>query len=304
MAQPTLPGPLLDLTTDNITPNVVRISTQSGNARVNYLMERLITHLHDFARETRLSTTEWMAALDFLVRCGQMSSDLRHEFILLSDVLALSLLVDSINHPKPPASTEGSNLAPPCACTVSDTAGNPVSDVKVDIWETDSSGQYDVQHDHREGPRERCIIVSDAKGKFWFKAVRPVSYAIPEDGPVGQLLKLLKRHCWRPAHMHFMFEKDGWDHLTTALYMRGDPYETSDAVFAVKRSLIVDLEKVDAATAAKYGVKEGTLLLKHDFVLVTQKEADELRDRNAIQALRELGLSMKLVDHLPVPDLD
>lgn len=86
--------------------------------------------------------------------------------------------------------------------------------------------------------------------------------------------------------------------------MRGDPYETSDAVFAVKRSLIVDLEKVDAATAAKYGVKEGTLLLKHNFVLVTQKEADELRDRNAIQALRELGLSMKLVDHLPVPDLD
>ncbi|KID69888.1 Intradiol ring-cleavage dioxygenase, core, partial [Metarhizium hybridum] len=101
-----------------------------------------------------------------------------------------------------------------------------------------------------------------------------------------------------------MFEKEGWDHLTTALYMRGDPYETSDAVFAVKRSLIVDLEKVDAARAAKYGVKEGTLLLKHDFVLVTQKEADELRDRNAIQALRELGLSMKLVDHLPVPDLD
>ncbi|KAF5138392.1 Hydroxyquinol 1,2-dioxygenase [Metarhizium anisopliae] len=328
MAQPTLPGPLLDLTTDNITPNVVRISTQSGNARVNYLMERLITHLHDFARETRLSTTEWMAALDFLVRCGQMSSDVRHEFILLSDVLALSLLVDSINHPKPPASTEGSNLGPfhthdaptidsgssmtsdpngeplLVLCTVSDTAGNPVSDVKVDIWETDSSGQYDVQHDHREGPRERCIIVSDAKGKFWFKAVRPVSYAIPDDGPVGQFLKLLKRHCWRPAHMHFMFEKEGWDHLTTALYMRGDPYETSDAVFAVKRSLIVDLEKVDAATAAKYGVKEGTLLLKHDFVLVTQKEADELRDRNAIQALRELGLSMKLVDHLPVPDLD
>ncbi|KAI0172759.1 dioxygenase [Hypoxylon sp. FL1284] len=319
---------LLDLTIDNITPNTNRINSQCQDPRLKYLMSRLVTHLHDFARETRLSTDEWMAALNFLVGCGQISSDVRHEFILLSDILGLSLLVDSINHPKPPASTEGSVLGPfhthdaptlpngsnmssdpegdplLCICTVKDTAGRPVEGVKIDIWETDSSGHYDVQHANREDPSERCIMVSDSEGRFWFKGIRPVSYPIPHDGPVGKLLQKLSRHCWRPAHLHFMFEKEGWDHLITALYMRGDPYETSDAVFGVKQSLIVDLDKVDAATAKEYDFKEGGLLLKQDFVLTTKEETERLRDENAMKALADLGLRMKLVDHLPVPELD
>lgn len=161
------------------------------------------------------------------------------EFILLSDVFGLSLLVDSINHPKPPSCTEGSVLGPfhthdaptipsgasmtsdPAGepmlvlCTIRDSGGNPIPDVKIDIWETDSSGHYDVQHADREGPSERCVMKSDAEGKFWFKAIKPVSYPIPHDGPVGRLLQMLKRHCWRPAHLHFMFEKEGWDHLIT-----------------------------------------------------------------------------------------
>ncbi|KAF6834008.1 Hydroxyquinol 1,2-dioxygenase [Colletotrichum musicola] len=320
---------LLDLTIDNITPNTVRINSQGGDARLKYLMERLVTHLHDFARETRLSTDEWMKALDFLVGCGQISSDVRHEFILLSDILGLSLLVDSINHPKPPGSTEGSVLGPfhthdaptldnganmsgdpegeplLVVCTVKDRHGKPVPGVKIDIWETDSSGHYDVQHEGRTGASERCVMVSDDDGRFWFRAIRPVSYPIPHDGPVGKLLQLLGRHCWRPAHLHFMFEKAGWDHLITALYIRGDPYEKSDAVFGVKGSLVVDLEKVDKATAGEYGVEEGSWLLKHDFVLVTEKETEDLRDRNAVEALGKLGLThLKLVDHLPVPELD
>ena len=100
-------------------------------------------------------------------------------------------------------------------CSVKDTNGNPVSDVKIDIWETDSSGHYDVQHADRDAPSERCVMKSDEQGKFWFKAIKPVSYPIPHDGPVGKLLDMLKRHCWRPAHLHFMFEKEGWDHLIT-----------------------------------------------------------------------------------------
>ncbi|KAI5860621.1 dioxygenase [Durotheca rogersii] len=319
---------LLDLTIDNITPNTVRINSQCPDQRLKYLMARLVTHLHDFARETRLSTDEWMAALNFLVGCGQISSDVRHEFILLSDILGLSLLVDSINHPKPPSSTEGSVLGPfhthdaptlpngstmssdpegqpmLCICTVKDTAGRPVEGVKIDIWETDSSGHYDVQHSDRQEPSERCVMVSDSEGRFWFKGIRPVSYPIPHDGPVGKLLDRLGRHCWRPAHLHFMLEKEGWDHLITALYMRGDPYETSDAVFGVKQSLIVDLEEADAATAKEYDFPEGGLLLKHDFVLTTKEETEKLRDENAVKALAQLGLRMKLVDHLPVPDLD
>lgn len=317
-----------DLTIDNITENTVLINSQSSDQRVTYVMERLVTHLHDFARETRLSTDEWMAALNFLVKVGQISSDVRHEFILLSDILGLSLLVDAIDHPKPPSSTEGSVLGPfhtheaedmkhgdsmshdpqgePClvVCTVKDVKGNPIEGVKVDIWETDSTGHYDVQHAERDGPDGRCVMRSDKEGVFWFNAIVPVPYPIPHDGPVGQLLKLLKRHPWRPAHMHFMFEKAGWDHLITALYIRNDPYETSDAVFGVKQSLIVDFTTVDAETSKKYGVKEGTKFLKHDFVLVDEKETERLRDENALKALKALGRKVKLLNHLPVPDVD
>jgi protocatechuate 3,4-dioxygenase beta subunit len=149
------------------------------------------------------------------------------------------MLVDNINHPKPPNSTEGSVLGPfhthdapilpsgaaiaadpegealLAICTVKDTKGNPVAGVKVDIWETDSSGRYDVQHEGRTEPSERAVMVTDEEGRFWFKAIKPVSYPIPHDGPVGKLLALLCRHCWRPAHMHFMFGKKGWDRLIT-----------------------------------------------------------------------------------------
>ena len=147
--------------------------------------------------------------------------------------------MDSIDHPKPPASTEGTVLGPfhthdahseangtiishdpkgePClvTCTVKDTNGKPVSGVKIDIWETDSSGLYDVQHADRKEPDGRAVMHSDDQGIFWFKAIVPVPYPIPHDGPVGKLLKLLKRHPYRPSHMHFMFAKPGYDHLIT-----------------------------------------------------------------------------------------
>lgn len=161
------------------------------------------------------------------------------EFILLSDILGLSLLVDSIDHPKPPASTEGTVLGPfhsheaeneangtvishdpagePCLvlCTVKDTQGRPIPGVKIDIWETDSKGFYDVQYKERNGPDGRAVMESADDGIFWFKAIVPVPYPIPHDGPVGKLLKKLKRHCYRPSHMHFMFQKEGYDHLIT-----------------------------------------------------------------------------------------
>ncbi|OBT81482.1 hypothetical protein VE02_09267 [Pseudogymnoascus sp. 03VT05] len=319
-----------DMNIDNITKNTILINSQGPDARVKYLLERLVTHLHDFARETRLSTTEWKTALDFLVSVGQISSDVRHEFILLSDILGLSLLVDAIDHPKQPSSTEGSVLGPfhsheaetiesgkdissdpngeTCLviCTVKDPSGAPIEGVKIDIWETDSSGHYDVQYSEREGPDGRCVMKSDKDGNFWFKAIVPVSYPIPHDGPVGRLLKLLHRHPWRPAHMHFMFEKEGWDHLITALYITPDPYLTSDAVFGVKDSLIVSLGKVSAIQAAEYGALEGTALITHDFVLVSDKETQSLRDQNALKAVADLfpGKKMKLLDHLPVPDVD
>lgn len=215
------------------------INSQCDDPRMKYLLERLVSHVHDFARETRLSTDEWMAAIQFLTKVGQISSDVRQEFILLSDVIGLSLLVDSIDHPKPASSTEGTVLGPfhtheaqlegnggsishdpegePCLvlCTVKDTAGKPIDNVKIDIWETDSKGFYDVQYAERDGPDGRAVMKSDNDGIFWFKAIVPVPYPIPHDGPVGQLLKKLKRHPYRPSHMHFMFEKSGYDNLIT-----------------------------------------------------------------------------------------
>lgn len=145
---------------------------------------------------------------------------------------------------------------------------------------------------------------SDKEGNFWFKAIVPVPYPIPHDGPVGKLLVKLKRHCYRPSHMHFMFEKPGFDHLITALYLRGDPYETSDAVFGVKESLLIDLGTVSAEQAKKYDVKEGGKLMTYDFVLVSEEESRQLREKNAMSAMKHLGRSMKLYKGLPVPDVD
>ena len=194
----------------------------------------------------------------------------------------------------------------PClvVCTIKDSDGNPISDVKIDIWETDSSGHYDVQYSDREGPDGRCVMRSDQDGNFWFKAIKPVSYPIPHDGPVGKLLEKLHRHPFRPAHMHFMFEKPGYDHLITALYTRGDPYETSDAVFGVKESLLVDFQPADKMTAKQYDIAIGSAVLEHDFVLVTEKEASDLRAQKSKKALADLGRQVKLIDGLPVPDVD
>lgn len=176
---------------------------------------------------------------------SQKLSRIQKEFILLSDILGLSLLVDSIDHPKPPGSTEGTVLGPfhthdvshvedgaqiihdPLGepllvlCAIRDTAGNPIQGVKVDIWETDSTGHYDVQRSDYEstGPDGRCIMHSNEKGEFWFRAVKPVPYPIPHDGPVGKLLKSLSRHPYRPSHMHFMFEKEGYDNLITYVHV-------------------------------------------------------------------------------------
>ncbi|PSN73823.1 aromatic compound dioxygenase [Corynespora cassiicola Philippines] len=323
------PVSLKDLTIDNITENVHAINAQCKSQRLKYIIERTVSHLHDLARETRLSTDEWMAALLFLTEVGQISSDVRQEFILLSDVLGLSLLVDSIDHPKPKGSTEGTVLGPfhtheaehkdqggvishdpdgeplLVLCTLKDTEGKPIADASIDVWETDSKGFYDVQHADRDGPDGRAVLKSDENGDFWFKAIVPVPYPIPHDGPVGKLLKVLNRHPYRPSHMHFMFKKDGYDPLITALYLKDDPYESTDAVFGVKDSLVVSIKKVeDEKIAKKHGVKLGSALMTYDFVLVTEEAASKLRRQKAEEAMANLGRKFKFIDDLPVPDVD
>lgn len=248
--------PMKDLTTENVTANVNIVNSGAKNPRLKFLMERLVNHLHDYARETRLSMTEWQFAMDFLAACGQKCTPLRQvshcnayvgltvinssqEFVLLSDVLGLSLLVDAVDHPKPEGATEGTVLGPfftedakevtngdgigsdpdgiPLLvhCTVKDTKGQAVEGMRVDVWESDSKGFYDVQYSNRDGPHGRGILHTDPEGLFWFNAIVPVSYPVPVDGPVGDLLRAMSRHPYRPAHVHFMFEKPGFDRYIT-----------------------------------------------------------------------------------------
>lgn len=233
--------PMLDLTAENITPNTLLTNSQGPDKRFQYLMSRLVTHLHDFARETRLTTDEWMAAIEFLTATGQLCTDKRQEFILLSDTLGLSMLVDSMSHPKPPGATEGTVLGPfhthdaieyehgdsICSdgkgermlvrCTLKDTAGSPIVGASIDIWETDSSGRYDTQYPGREEPDCRGILHSTEDG-FWFRAVKPVSYPIPTDGPVGDMLSKFRRHAYRPSHLHFKINAVGFDELVTYVF--------------------------------------------------------------------------------------
>ncbi|KAG9379814.1 Chlorocatechol 1,2-dioxygenase [Pyrenophora tritici-repentis] len=305
---------LKDLTIENITENVHRINSQCADPRLKYVMERLVSHLHDFARETRLSFDEWMAGIH---------PPLRHRRPLPSSSTQ-STTPNPPPAPKAQSSVPSTHTTPPpqpqvqtypptqtaspllVLCTVKTTSGQPVPGVKVDVWETDSHGKYDVQYETRGDKADgRAVISSNDDGVFWFKGIVPVPYPIPNDGPVGKLLERLGRHCWRPSHMHFMFEKSGFDNLVTALYVRGSDYETSDAVFGVKESLIVALETVSQEQARKYDVAEGTKLLKYDFVLVTDEETKKLRHDEAVKAMRSLGREgMIIVNGLPVPDVD
>ena len=264
--------PMKDLTPDNITPNTIIVNSQGPDRRLRYILERLISHLHDFTRETRLTTDEWMAGLMFLTAVGQICSNTRQvgaarwgvemgrlltgrqEFILLSDMLGLSTLVENINHPKPPGATEGTVMGPfhtddarefahgDSICsdgkgemclvrgTLRDTQGRPIVGAAVDVWETDHTGHYDAQYADRAEPDCRGILATDAAGAFWFKAVRPVAYPIPHDGPVGKLLERLHRHPYRPSHMHFMIVAKGYDTLVT--YVRPSPDRTQPSTSA------------------------------------------------------------------------
>ncbi|RMZ88650.1 hypothetical protein DV736_g4127, partial [Chaetothyriales sp. CBS 134916] len=321
---PTMPN----LTMDNITDNVLLMNSINPNARLKFILERAVVHLHEYIRDTRLTAKELMTGLKFLTATGKTSDEASQEFIMLSDILGLSMLVDSIENPKPPGSTEGTVLGPYhthevedktlgsllssdangepmlALCTVKDVFRKPIPGVKIDIWEADSTGHYDMQYLDRDCPDGRCVMRSDENGIFWFKAIVPVPYPIPADGPAGQLMKQLGRHCWRPAHMHFMFEKPGYDRLVTSLYFKNDPYTTTDPVFGVKESLIVSLGKADKETAEKYGVKDGIALLAYNFTLVSEQDGFNLRAEQTRQAFEKLGKTVKIAQGLPVPDVD
>ncbi|GJN91540.1 hypothetical protein Rhopal_004563-T1 [Rhodotorula paludigena] len=296
---------LTDMSAETITQNVHAINSLCENPRQKFIFEKLVTHLHDFAREVSLTTDEWMTAIQFLTRTGQICSKTRQEFILLSDALGLSALVDSMNHPVPKDSgaTEATVLGPfftedaadlqhgdsiasegkgeymYCEGRVLDVEGKPIANCTIETWETDDEGLYDTQYSGRDKPDCRGRLKTDENGYYAYRLIKPTPYPIPFDGPVGQLLKSLNRHVFRPAHLHMMFLAPGYETLITALYFKGDPYINSDAVFGVKTSLIVDTELVeDNERAKQLGFKSGPFYyLKKDYVLLTTGQAEEAK---------------------------
>jgi hydroxyquinol 1,2-dioxygenase len=245
-----------------ITPAVLAQLQRCDNPRLQVLLCALVQHLHDFMREVKLTEDELMEGIRFLTATGHKCDDRRQEFILLSDVLGLSMLAVSQNQKKAPGATESTVFGPfhvadaprfnngddmaagapgeplYVNCTVAGLDGEPVADAKVDVWQADDEGQYDVQYADLPHPRARGVFRTDAQGRFWFRSILPVAYPIPTDGPVGRLLVATGRHPWRPAHVHFMVEAPGYEPLITHVFRDCDPYLDSDVVFGVRSSLM------------------------------------------------------------------
>lgn len=247
-----------------------RIDAEKAQPRIAKITEALTRHLHAFVKEVEPTHEEWLAGITFLTETGHMCTEWRQEFILLSDILGVSMLVDAINNRRPSGATENTILGPfyvqnrpmlqnganickdmkgePCLVSgvVRDTNGRSISGAVVDIWQTNDDGFYDVQQKGIQ-PEEnmRGAFTTDAMGQYWFRTVKPRFYPIPDDGPVGKLLGQLGRHQFRAAHIHAIIAAEGYDTVITHIFEPNCPYLREDAVFGVKESLIGDFVKVE-----------------------------------------------------------
>ena len=261
-----------NITEHNITEAVIARFAACDDARLKTVMSSLVTHLHAFVRETKLTEAEWLKGIEFLTATGHITDEKRQEFILLSDTLGISMLTVAQNHSNPANATEATVFGPfhvagaphfdngadisggapgeplYVNCTVRDTAGQPVPGALIDTWQADDDGFYDVQIKGLDGYRARACLRSNDEGRFWFKSVLPVAYPIPTDGPVGAMLVATGRHPWRPAHVHFMIQAPGCETLITHVFRDGDPYLDSDTVFGVRASLVAQFVAHEAGT--------------------------------------------------------
>jgi protocatechuate 3,4-dioxygenase beta subunit len=250
----------------SVTAEAIAQMAKTPDPRMREVMAAAIRHLHDFAREVDLKPDEWLAGIAFLTAVGQACTPYRQEFILLSDVLGLSRLVNVMHDAtgREAAGTETSLLGPffrekapefapgesiavhstdgealVLFGTVTDAEGKPVPDAEIDIWQTDAHGLYDLQANEPEVMDLRGRYRTDAAGRFHMRTVRPIGYSIPMDGPVGKMVQQQHRHGMRPAHIHVLVQAPGYRELVTALYLGDDPNIDSDTVFGVSDSLVV-----------------------------------------------------------------
>jgi len=283
-----------ELFTEEGSADVVAASfADTRDPRLRVVLTSLVRHLHAFVKDVLLTEEEWRTAIDFLTRTGQRCSDTRQEFILLSDVLGVSMLVDAINHRTVGTSTESTVLGPfhvaaaprrklgdqisldakgtPCLVSgrVVSVDGEPIAGAVVDVWQANEDGFYDVQQPGiQPGGNLRGVFTTDADGRYWFRSVVPRFYPIPDDGPVGQLLAAADRHPNRPAHLHFIVSGPGFCPVTTHVFVADSPYLDSDAVFGVKKSLVREFSEVDdVAHAAEFGLNNPFRVLTFDITL-------------------------------------
>jgi hydroxyquinol 1,2-dioxygenase len=257
----------------SVTAAVLARMDECQDARFKQLMTSLVTHLHDFVREVKLTEAEWITAIQFLTDTGKMCSEKRQEFILLSDTLGVSILVITINHPAGDGTTDSTVLGPyywegapelPLGANLAvgvkgeptyysgrvlSSDGSPIAGAILDVWSGDGEGTYDMQMEGDVGMKARGRIRTDAQGRYSFRSIKPEYYPVPTDGPVGRMLDKMGRHPMRPGHIHMIVSAAGHHAVTTHLFAAGSPYIDSDAVFGVKESLITAFAKHPAGTA-------------------------------------------------------
>ncbi|MEQ1947809.1 MAG: dioxygenase [Bryobacteraceae bacterium] len=265
-----------NLSLENVTPALERVFENTPDARLKELMQVLVRHLHEYARETKLTQDEWASAMELLLWAGKVSNERRNEFIMFSDTLGLSAVVDMMNGAGGHAETAFSQLGPfftdhlpleptnvvdlrgelpgtpVLFCgTVVDSDGAPVANAQIDAWQTDNDGLYDLQVPGLKGTRLRCRLLTDADGKFFLKTIQPLGYTAPMDGPGGKMLMATQRNIWRPGHFHFKLEAQGYRTLVTELFPEGDEHLDNDVAFGVRSSLVIEMPQCDSAELAE-----------------------------------------------------
>lgn len=267
---------MLEFSEENHLKEALARLEGTKNPRLKQVMQSLTRHLFAFIEEVQPTEAEWMQGIQFLTETGKMCDDVRQEFILLSDVLGVSMLMDGINHRKERNSTESSVLGPfyregapkygmgdsianatpgepiRVTGTVHSLDGEPISGAVLDVWQTAPNGLYEVQDPEQPECNLRGVFTTGDDGRYEFHSVKPVSYSIPDDGPVGKLLGAVGRHPWRPAHIHFIVSALGHQPVVTQIFTDDDRYLTSDAVFGVKSSLLVKYQRDGEGSSCSY----------------------------------------------------
>jgi hydroxyquinol 1,2-dioxygenase len=273
-----------NLDENTITDAVIEQHAGMPDPRLKVIMTALVRHLHEFAREVDLTEDEWLWGIELVTRVGQTCTETRQEFILLSDTFGLSQLVVAQNHRRSPEATEQTVIGPfhvegsPVLADGADIAagvegdplfveaqvtgvqGEPVTGAVVEVWHADAEGLYDLQDPEwsAEAMKLRATFTTDSEGRVRFRTIMPCAYPVPTDGPVGEMLWATNRQAMRPAHIHFRVTAPGYDPLITHVFVEGDPWLDSDAVFGVRSSCIARFIRHDAGDAMPWGSQGST----------------------------------------------